>query len=415
MLQHFFSFFVRRTHFWRSVGFAELAELYTSRMLRVMSLQMIGGFAAVYLYQLGYGLQFIAWFFFGYFFFRACMAPLVGVTVARVGPKHGMLLSSMGQVVGAVFLASVPLFGIASLIGFMVFAGMSRSLYDVCYLVDFSKIKHVEHAGKELGIMQIIERVTTALGPLIGGVIAFFFGPEVMFIVGALLMALSAAPLFFSGEPVKVKQKITLRYFNWRVAKKPLIAQVATGIDINLSGFIWGIFLVVVVLNVEDTKVYAEIGALSSIALFASIAVAYMYGKLVDNHKGKRLLRFSVIGDVILHSIRPFVSTPLHAVAANIANEVVTTGYVLPATRGIFDTADGLPGYRIVYMTLMGTALVIGDCIAMLTLAVLLHLFSDVTAFQLVFVVLAPVLLLIMLHSTAVYRRGILTRFIHRV
>lgn len=415
MLQHFFSQFIRQTHFWRYVGFAELAELYTSRMLRVMSMQMIGGFSAVYLYQLGYELLFIAWFFFAYFLFRLCMAPLVGVIVARFGPKHGMLLSSIGQVIGAVFLALVPVFGVVSLVGFVLFAGISRSLYDVCYLVDFSKIKHVEHAGKELGLMQIIERVTTALGPLIGGIIAFFFGPEVMFIIGALLMAVSAAPLFFSGEPVKVKQKITLRHFNWRVAKKPLIAQVATGIDINLSGFVWGMFLVVVVLNIEDSKVYAEIGALSSIALFASIAVAYIYGKLVDNHKGKKLLRFSVIGDVILHAIRPLVASPLHAVAANIANEVVTTGYVLPATRGIFDTADGLPGYRIVYMTLMGTALVVGDCIAMLTLALLLGIFNDTTALQLLYMMLAPVLLLIMLHSTAVYRRGILTRFIHRV
>ncbi len=67
MVERFFQYFIRSTHFWRTLGYRELAELYTSRMLRVMAMQMAGVFAAVYLYQLGYSLQFIAWFFCGSF------------------------------------------------------------------------------------------------------------------------------------------------------------------------------------------------------------------------------------------------------------------------------------------------------------------------------------------------------------
>lgn len=410
--------FVRRTHFWRHIGFRELSELYVSRMLRVMALQMMGGFAVVYLLQLGYPLHFVAWFWFAYFALRVFLAPIVALTVARYGPKHSTLMSNVGQIIAAIFLilASNPDFGLTALLLYMPFAGFSRSLYDVAYLVDFSKVKHVEHAGRELGFMQIIERAVLALGPLFGGLIALVFGAQAMLGFGSFLMLTAALPLFFSGEPVRVKQKITLKHFNWRVTWKPIIANVATGIDVDLSGIMWATFLAIVVLGgVNNNAVYAEIGALSSISIIVSIAVAYTYGKMVDNHQGKSLLRWSVIGDTLLHFARPFVSTPVQALGANVANEIVTTGYTMPSTRGIFDTADGLPGYRIVYMTIMGASLVVGDCLTMLALALLTSFFPDILALKMTYFILAPFILLIMLHNSAVYRRGILTKFIHRV
>jgi len=409
---------VRRTHFWRHIGFAELSELYVSRMLRVMAVQMMGGFAIVYLLQLGYPLHFVALFWFSYFALRVLLSPLVAVTVARYGPKHSTLISNVGQIIAAVFLilASNPSFGFVALLIYMPFAGFSRSLYDVAYLVDFSKIKHVEHAGRELGFMQIIERAVLAIGPLIGGLIALLFGAQAMLGFGSFLMLVAALPLFFTDEPVQVRQKITLKHFNWRVAWKPTLANIATGVDVDLSGIMWAAFLAIVVLGgVNNHAIYAEIGALSSISIIVSIVVAYTYGKMVDNHQGKSLLKWSVIGDTVLHMVRPFVSTPVQALGANVANEVVTTGYTMPATRGIFDTADGLPGYRIIYMTIMGASLAAGDCITMLVLALLTSFLPDSSALKGVYFVLAPVILLILFHTSAVYRRGILTKFIHRV
>ncbi len=415
MIQHFLHLFIRRTHFWRTVSISEMAELYSSRMLRVMAMQMMGGFGIVYLYQLGYGVQWLAWYYVIYFGSRFLMSPLVAITVARYGPKHGTLISNLLFVLAASLMALVPVWGIVALILLVPIGGFSRSLYDVCYLVDFSKVKHIEHSGKELGIMQIIERVMTALGPILGGLVALFFGPIIMMIVAAVLMLGSALPLFFTSEPVKIHQKLTLKHFNLKVAWKPMIAQIAAGIDMNASGLMWNMFIVVVVFGAVSNSSYLQLGVLSSVALFASIIISYMYGKLVDSHKGRTLLKFSVIGDSIVYLLRPFASTPIQVAGINVANEVVTTGYMLPATRGIFDTADGLPGYRIVYITAMATMLVVGDTVAMLLLAALLTFMTDAQALTNIYFLIAPMLLLIGLHKTAVYRRGILTRFIHRV
>ncbi len=415
MIHNLLYYFVRHTHFWRTVTISEMSELYSSRMLRVMAMQMMGGFSAVYFYQLGYSLNWLAWYFVIYFGLRVCMSPLVIMTVARYGPKHGTLISNILFVMSAFTMAAVPIWGIWAFILLVPLAGFSRSLYDVCYLVDFSKVKHIDHSGKELGLMQIIERVMMAVGPIIGGVVALMFGPVAMIVLAGLLMLVSALPLFFTSEPVKIHQKITLKHFNIKVAYKPMIAQIAAGIDMNASGVMWGLFVVVVVFGSVDNGSYLQLGILSSVALFASIAISYIYGKLVDNHKGRTLLRFSVVGDFLVYLVRPFINTPLQVASINVANEVVTTGYMLPALRGIFDTADGLPGYRIIYITAMTTMLVVGDTIAMLLLAMLTSFMNDQESLKNIYFIFAPLMLLIGLHVTAVYRRGILTRFIHRV
>ena len=263
--------------------------------------------------------------------------------------------------------------------------------------------------------MQIIERVMMVAGPIVGGIVALFFGPIVMIIVAGLLMLGSALPLFFTSEPVKVHQKITLRHFNIKVAWKPMVAQVAAGIDMNASGVMWSLFIVVVVFGSVDNGSYLQLGILSSVALVASIVISYIYGKLVDSRRGRELLKFSVVGDFLVYLARPFTTTPLQVAGINVANEVVTTGYMLPALRGIFDTADGLPGYRIVYITTMTTMLVVGDTLAMLLLVLLTSISTDQDAMKNIYFLLAPIMLIIGLHTTAVYRRGLLTRFVHRV
>lgn len=392
-----------------------MAELYSSRMLRVMAMQMMGGFSVVYFYQLGYSLKWLVWYYVAYFAVRVLMGPLIAMTVARYGPKHGTLISNMTFVMAATLMALAPSWGVVALILLIPIGGYSRSLYDVCYLVDFSKVKHVEHAGKELGLMQIIERVMTALGPILGGLVALVFGPAIMMLVAALLMLSSALPLFFTSEPVKIHQKLTLRHFNIKVAIKPMVAHIAAGVDMNASGMLWNLFIVIVVFGAVSNASYLQLGILSSVALFASIVISYIYGKLVDNRKGKTLLRLSAVGDMLVYLVRPFVTTPFQVVGVNVANEVVTTGYMLPALRGIFDTADGLPGYRIVYITVISTMLVVGDTLTLLLLAGLLTSMNGHDALRSLYFIVAPVLLLIALHSSAIYRRGILTRFIHRV
>jgi len=338
-----------KRHFWRHATFSEVAELYASRMLRMLAINMSAAFMSVFLFQNGYSVQFIAGYWVLYFLFKALISLGAAKYAAAFGPKHGILLSNLLYIPAMAIFAFVPDWGLPAIIITGLLQGTSATLYDLCHLIDFSKVKSVEHAGKEIAYMNIVGKIATGLSPLLGGLLAFIAGPQATLITAALLFALAALPLFRTGEPVPTRQKLVFRGFPWRMAWRSFIAETAIGFDGLASSTAWALFVAVAILGTEDNQVYAELGALLSVVLFAALAVSYAYGKLIDKRRGKELLQIAVVTNSLIHLSRPFTVTPQAVAGINVANEVATTGYAMAFMRGMFDTAD-LSGHRITYL-----------------------------------------------------------------
>ena len=148
----------RRFYFWQAIDFKELAELYISRMIRVVAMQMMAGFTTIYLYQLGYSLQYIilAWVF--YFTARFAFTPVIAVMIARYGPKHAMLVSNISLIIATIGIVMVPDYKIWGFVIYIIFGSFSRSTYDISYLIDFSKIKPCFNRAKNTGSPLIFPR-----------------------------------------------------------------------------------------------------------------------------------------------------------------------------------------------------------------------------------------------------------------
>lgn len=364
MIQAFLHRLLKRRHFWRYASFDEVAELYASRTMRVLALQMIGLFIAVYLYRQGYTLEFIALFFAIMFAARMLLAYPAALIVARFGPKHGILAGNLLYIPALVAFTVVSDYGIPALVIFAVFQSVSMVLYDVAYMVDFSKVKHADHAGKELGYMQILERVAASLSPFLGGALAYLIAPEATMWFSALFFAVAAAPLFKTKEPVRLKQKVTFRGFPWRQARRTLVAETAVGFDNFSSLGIWALFLAVVIFGSAANEVYLIIGAFASVTVVTSLVAAYWFGRIIDWRHGSDLLKVATIGNAMTHVFRAFVTTPSGVVAANVSNDIATTGYSMAFMRGVFDTADRAEGYRVAYMCCISMALNFGASLA---------------------------------------------------
>lgn len=394
-----------RRHFWRHVDFSELAELYASRTMRLLAFSMVGVFVAIFLYQMGFSVAFIAFYLFCSFVYRALLMIPFARLVARLGPKHTTLISNLLYVPALVTLATLPLIGLPALVVFALLQGASVSLYQLSYLVNFSSVKHVDHAGKELGYMYILERIATGLSPIIGGFIAFLFGPQATLLAAAVLFFIAATPLFFSPEPVQTHQHVTFKGFNWRRAWRGIMAHGAIGADFAASGQTWALYIAIVVFGVSSNDVYVKVGAVTSITLLVAITSARIYGRLIDRRRGGDLLKFSVVGNMALHIYRIFVTTPTSVVGTNVANEAFTTGQNMPFVRGMFEMSDSLPGYRVVYLAIMQIAYMLGSATFFLALAICAWSLGDVGGIKLSFVLLVPVLILITAHGFKVLRR----------
>lgn len=405
MIRQFFHRFLLRRHFWRYATFSEVAEIYTSRTLRTMAINLAAALMSVYLYQNGYSLLFIAGYWAVYYFLKMFMSLPWAKYVAYYGPKHATLLSNLLYIPALIAFTYVPDWGLAAMAVTCVLQGASATLYDLSYLVHFSKVKNVKNAGKEIAYMNMFEKVTTGLSPLLGGVLAFVAGPVATLWAAAGLFVVASVPLFFSPEPTKTGQKIVFRGFPWRLTWRSLVAETAVGFDVMASGTVWSLFVAVGILGVTGNGVYAKLGALLSVVLLAALAASYLYGRLIDRRRGGDLLRFSVIGKSITHALRPFVGTVGGVAGMNIANEMATTGYAMAFTRGLFDTAD-LSGQRITYMGLVSLAANVGAAISggVLCLTILL-VGSELGGMQVFFGVSAIVVLLIATPKFYLYRK----------
>jgi hypothetical protein len=221
----------------------------------------------------------------------------------------------------------------------------------------------------------------------------------------ALLFAIAAIPLLRTREQVPGHQLLTFRGFPWWLARRSIISETAVGFDNFASLGVWALFLAIVVFAGSGSEIYLKIGFFASITVLTSFLAAYSFGKIIDWRHGGDLLRVATLANAATHLFRPFVTAPVGVAAANISNEIATTGYAMAFMRGIFDTADHSNHHRIVYLFLIELAVNIGQTMAALTLlGLLLIIPTTIQALQLFFVVTAAYFLIMLRTRFHLYR-----------
>lgn len=385
---------------------SEVSELYISRMLRMAALFMMASFMSIYLYQLGYSLVHLGFYWAAFFIFKSLIALPLARLIAWIGPKHGILISNLLYIPAMVAFALLPEWGPWLIPVTLFFQAVSAAMYSIAYLIDFSKVKNLEHAGKEIAYMNIFEKITTGLSPLIGGFIAFIWGPQVVLIVAGVLFAFAAAPLFNTGEQVRVNQKLQFRGFPYRLFFRHAGAQFAVGFDSFTSGTVWALFLAITVLSISDAgnSVYASMGVLLSVVFVVAIFASYAYGRLIDKKRGGELMKVATFVSFATHLVRPFTNTPVVAAGVNASHELGTTGYQLPYTRAVFDNADR-SGMRTTYLGLNEIFSNLGAGVAALIFGLLALFLPEEIAMRSFFFIGAGVVLLILTARFPLYKK----------
>jgi MFS family permease len=405
MLQKIIHRIMRKRHFWRTASFSEIAELYASRMLRMLAFNMTAAFTSIYLYQTGYSVYLIALLWASFYLYKVLITVPAASFIARVGPKHGILVSNIIHIPSMIALAFLPTYGPLMLLLMVLFQGTSSTIYQIAYHVDFSKVKSVDHAGKEIAYMNIFEKITTGLSPLIGGLVAFVLGPQAVMVIGAIIFALSALPLFGSSEKVHPKQKLQFKGFPWRLVRRNIPAQMALGVDVFTSGTVWTLYTAITIIGIaSNNEVYATNGILLSVVLLAALAASYAYGHLIDRRRGKELLQIAAVANSLTHFVRPFIGSPVGAGGLNLANEAATAGYSMAYTKGNFDNAD-LSGRRTTYIAMMEGLSSLGAAIGAAVLGLLILFVPDIRAMEYFFYIAAAIVLLIATARFPLYQK----------
>lgn len=392
MLQKIISTLLKKRHFWRTEGINELTEIYASQFLRSLAVSLTGIFVPIFLYKSGFSIADICLLFLAWFISRFLWAYVAAKIIASVGPKHGIALSVILQIIYLFFILTItslhtPLWMVG------IIGSFAYCLFLMSFNVDFSKVKHVEHGGKELSFVSICERVGAVAGPIIGGLIASYYSPSYTIMLAIVVLFLSLIPIFMSAEPIKTKQKITLKGFPFRRHKRDFSVGAAFQLENTISLNIWPLFLGVFVLLANT---YTYLGIFASVSTLVGLLVVYLIGHLIDDSKGKLLLNIGAISNSILHLLRPFVHTVGQAFGINIINEPITAMYRLPFLKGMFDASDDVPGYRITYYMIFEWYVAALNVVFWAYLYVACFVWTDFRALQSAFIIAAIMSLLIM-------------------
>lgn len=347
-------------HPWRQASLSEVTEVYLSHFLRTIAIGFSGIFIPVYLLGLGYSFSEVLLYYTLFFLFGIPLDFLAGWLVGRFGPKHIMRLAFLVQLASALLLIHIEKLPIAiPLLALIISIG--ARLYFIALNTDFSKVKHGEKSGKEIGWMQVMEKAGGISGPIIGGALATYIAPVATFWAASFAFLIATIILMLSPEPVRTRQKVSYKKIlerkNWRnYASFSFMVS-----ENSLTMWLWPVFLTVAVFT---TNVYLKLGFVTSVATVVAMLLAEPVGKLIDGKKGPFVIKYATIVNSFIHLSRPFVGSLFGSIAVASANEPVTISYRVALLKGFYDSADDFPGHRIAYLTVNEA---IGDVLRFIT------------------------------------------------
>lgn len=353
----------------------------------------------------GYSIVAVSLFWAIYFGIKVVIALPLAQIIAHIGAKKGIMISNflyMPSMIAFMFLSQ---FGLMALVVVAIFQSTSAALYNMSYNINFSRVKSSENAGRQVAVMNIAEKIAKGVTPLIGGLIAMYFDPRISIGVSAVFFAFAGWPLMRSGDSMTTGFSLAPKGFPWHKVRSSLVAQVPVGFNTYASDSAWSIFLVSLIFTASGDKVYAELGALTSLILLVSLASTHMYGKLIDRKAGGQLLVWAGLANVFVNIFRALVRTPVAAVGVNAVNEVTTTGYSMAMARGVFDDADRSK-YRVFYIGMVEVMANAGATAAALALALVISLLRVEHGFMAFYLLTAVVVSLIMLTKFKIYAKA---------
>lgn len=381
-------------HFWHSISLSEMGELYISIMLRQLALSLIGIFVPIYLWLEGFDLVSISLLFAGVFAGRIVVDPLSAWCI-RKWSSHRLLLSSYVLL----FLHMLSLLLVGQLPAALFFVGatlvLSSSAFYVPFHYEFSGLKHTEKEGSELSWLFSAQKMSGALGPLVGGGIATVFGAEYVIMLGMILVLTGIVPLMLPVQARMKRQRTIAPLTKADYIDKLRWAPTSVGhaSEMLLSLFIWPLYIAIFLL--PDDAVYSGLGFLTTLSLIASIVAAYAFGRLIDAKKGGKLFVITSLLLIVIAPVRAIISGFGALVLFNPLTEIISSGKSMPFLKGYYDTVERGGSQRLASVVSFMGIVHLTRVLLWLVLALLLLVLEDQQAFRILFVISAPLIALL--------------------
>lgn len=293
-----------------------------------------GAFFAVYLLRAGvppYGvLASLAAILIGRFFIRPAVLPLC----KRFGLKPMVIAGTILTAGQYLLLARVdgigwPLFTLCAV------SSIGDTFYWTTYHAYFASLGDAEHRGHQIGAREAIAALVGIAAPLLTGWALVTVGPEIAFGATAVVLVLSATPLFFTPAV-----PIALEAPNAFWSARPGVALfIADGWMASGYLFVWQIALFI-----SLGENFAAFGGAMAVAAVAGAICGLMLGRFIDAGHGRRAVWLAAGTAAAVIAVRAAgYGHPAIAVAANAAGALVVALYTPTMMTAVYNLSQASP------------------------------------------------------------------------
>jgi len=324
---------------------------YINAFLRALTFSLISIFIPIFIYQMGIknlypssvSILFIALYYFIVRFFTLILCFPVSKIIEKIGFRYSVGISLISLILYFIFLKLstgniIYLFFSALLLGITLpFYWIARNSA-VCE--DFKE----KQLGRQAGMISILEKISTILGPITGALIITNFSYGFLYNIAIIILGISIIPLLFMPHHIH-RNGISLKGFvNWLKDKlfyHQAVASFTRGADDYSWGLIWPFILFMLKINLKTIGfLFSLVSILTVITRFLS-SLAFDQLRKEKKHSDKKLFKFLTIASSIIWLIRIFVKTVFGVLLVDGSSTFFNTPY-----RNISDDYLFLGGRR---------------------------------------------------------------------
>lgn len=302
--------------------------------LHALAISGGGAFFGVYLLRAGvpaYGvLASLAGILMGRFLIRPAILPLGRRVCLRPLVIIGTIITAFQYPI----LAEVDGVG-WTLLALCVVSSIGDTFYWTTYHAYFASMGDAEHRGHQVGMREAIAALVGIVAPLAAGWALVTLGPRPAFAITAVLMAISALPLFFTPNVVIASEAAGA----FKAALPGVLLFAADGWTASGYLMVWQIALFI-----SLGENFAAFGGAMALAAIVGAICSLLLGRFIDAGHGRYAVLLAIAAVVGTTLIRAAgYGHPALAIVANSAGAFVVALYTPTLMTAVYNLAQKSP------------------------------------------------------------------------
>lgn len=297
-------------------------QIYAYETLKKFAFGLIGIFIPIYVVSETSSIELAFLYLIGYSFVFLAISLPVSYIIARIGFKHSLVLSYAFFLPAffSLYVFPVEKYLVAAV---AVLMGFGKAFHWIALHAEFAVDSTEDSRGKAAGRLLGLPRIANIAAPFIGGIIMASIGFHLLAAVTVFFTALSAVPLFFSGDH-RDPMDYNLRKLIDRKHLRFGFLFFLRGTAIVSGLFMFSLYIYYVIGGSFN------VGSASSLTSVGMVVLTLLIGRVSDRIERKHLIIIGTIASSLLFFLRIYATTQIEIFLISLFSGLMFMVYYVP-------------------------------------------------------------------------------------